>query len=96
MIVARSVWRAKFGQADALVRLFQESHATWSIEIPWSIMTDLSGPFFTVVTEGRYQSFTDYEAASEKIFADPRFAAWFERMVPLIDGGSREFYTLVE
>jgi len=43
-----------------------------------------------------YESFSDWEADAQKYFGDPRFGAWFERMIPLVESGRREFYTLVE
>lgn len=68
----------------------------WPSERNARIMTDLSGPFFTVVSEAEYDSFSAWEADAQEIFSDERFAAFFERMVPLVEGGRREFYTLVE
>jgi hypothetical protein len=60
------------------------------------ILTDLSGPFFTVVSEAEYDNFNAWETNAQKIFGDARFAALFERMVPLVESGRREFYNLVE
>ena len=96
MIVVRGVYRAKYGKGDELVQLFKEVFATWPVDRDVRIMTDLSGPFFTVVTESQFATFGEWEAASQEMFGDPRFAAWFERMTPLVEGGQREFYTLVE
>jgi hypothetical protein len=96
MIIVRGVYQAKYGKGDELVQLFKEGNDLFPGMNNSRIMTDLSGQFFTVVTEAEYTSFSEWEADAQKIFSDNRFAAWFERMVPLVDGGRREFYTLVE
>lgn len=96
MIVVRNVFQAKYGKGDELVQLIKESQAIWPNEFKYRIMTDLSGQFFTVVTETDYESFSDFEDNARKLFSDDRFAAWFERMMPLVESGRREFYNLVE
>ena len=96
MIVVRNVWQAKYGKGNELVQLLKESLENWPTGRRVRILTDLSGPFFTVVTEAQYTSFGDFEAAAQGIFDDPRFADWFERMTALVEGGRREFYTLAE
>jgi hypothetical protein len=96
MIVVRNVFEAKYGKGDELVQFIKESDTIWPSERKFRIMTDLSGRFFTIVTETDYESFSAWEADSKKYFGDDRFVAWFERMVPLVESGSREFYTLVE
>lgn len=96
MIVVRGVFQAKYGKGDELVQLFKEGNEMWPSERVSRILTDLSGPFFTVVNEAEYDSFSDWEADAQRYFGDPRFAAWFERMTTLVESGRREFYTLVE
>ncbi|MSQ40909.1 MAG: hypothetical protein EXR55_04495 [Dehalococcoidia bacterium] len=59
------------------------------------IFTDASGLFFTVVTEHEFPSLGDW-GRSREIFSDPRFPALFERMVPLVESGWREFWNIVE
>ena len=96
MIVVRGIFQAKYGKGDELVQLFKEGAAMWPSAGGNRILTDLSGPFFTVVSEGTYASFSDWEAAAAQTFGQPGFAAWFERMTQLVESGRREFYTLVE
>jgi hypothetical protein len=96
MIVVRGVFQAKYGKGDELVQLFKEAHTMWPDLRRGRILTDLSGPFFTVVSEAEYDSFGAWEAEGKEMFGDPRFADWFERMTALVEGGRREFYNLVE
>jgi hypothetical protein len=37
-----------------------------------------------------------WEQLSEQFFSDPRFGAWVERMTPLVETGSREFWNVVD
>lgn len=97
MIVVRGVFQAKYGKSDELVNLFKEYDREWPTQgTNRRILTDLSGPFFTVISEAEFESFSGWEAEAKELFADERFGAWFERMVPLVESGHREFYTLVE
>lgn len=96
MIVVRGVFQAKYGKGDELVQLFKEGNEMWPSKRVSRLLTDLSGPFFTVVNEAEYDNFNDWEADAQKYFGDPRFAAWFERMTTLVESGRREFYTLVD
>jgi hypothetical protein len=95
MILVRGVFHAKYGKGDELVQLLKEGNSMWPSSSIARIMTDLSGPFFTVISEAEYDSFNAWEAEAQVVFSDSRFAAWFERMVPLVESGSREFYNLV-
>ncbi len=94
MIVVRNVFQAHYGQGDALVKLFQEALATWPAGRNARVLTDLSGTFFTVITEAEFDSLSHWEAMAREFFADARFADWFERMTPLVESGRREFYSL--
>lgn len=96
MIVVRGTFRAKYGKGDELVQLFKEGNDLWPSERKSRILTDLSGPFFTVVNEAEYESLSAWEADAQKYFGDARFEAWFERMMQLVESGSREFYSLIE
>jgi len=96
MIVVRNAFQAKYGKGNELVQLMKESDTIWPSERRYRMMTDLSGPFFTVITEADYESFSAWEADAQKYFGDPRFAAWFERMTTLVESGRREFFMLVE
>lgn len=96
MIIVRAVTQAKYGKADELVQLIKERSEWFHVGHGTRIMTDASGPFFTVVTETEFESFAEFENAGHEFFADPRFTDWFARMVPLVEHGYREFYNLVE
>ena len=100
MLRARQVFQAKYGRGDEVVRLFQELNTRMQAEgggAPhFRILTDATGPFFTVVTEIEVASFAAWEGEFSEAMNRPWMGEWFSRMMPLVESGRREFYTLVE
>ena len=100
MLVARQVFQARYGRGDELVALFQELNRRLREEgatMPgFRILTDASGPFFTVVTEHEIESLAAWEGGFRDTMDRPWMEDWFARMVPLVESGSREFYNVVE
>lgn len=100
MLIARQVFHAKYGRGDELVALFQEFNkrmqdVSGGMAARFRILTDVSGPFFTVVTEVEVESLGDWEGRFRESMDQPWMAEWFGRMVPLVESGSREFYNVV-
>ena len=100
MLVARQVFQAKYGRGDELVALFQELNARMR-EVDetgprFRILTDATGRFFTVVTETEVESLTEWETTFRTSMGQPWMGEWFSRMMPLVESGSREFYSVVE
>ncbi len=94
MILVRAVFQAKYGKGNDLVELFKEGQKSWGELRAFRIYTDVSGPFFTVVTEEEQESFAAWEENRGKIFSHPEFGDWFARMEPLVESGHREFYNI--
>ena len=63
---------------------------------PSRSMVDLAGEYYTLVIETEYPSFAEFEAAMPRVFADPEWQALYSRMRPMIRGGRRELYTLLD
>ena len=101
MLMVRDVFQAKYGRGDDLVNLFQEMLSIWQQSELWSllrdrrILTDASGPFFTVVTELVVDDFAAWQQLTAQEFAHPQFAGWFRRMTEVTESGRREFYSVV-
>jgi hypothetical protein len=94
MILVRDVFQAKYGQGGNLVALFKEVKEKWpeSAQYGYRILTDVSGPFFTVVTETEVAGLAEWERLIGEVFSLPEFGEWFTRMTPLVESGRREFY----
>ena len=100
MLLVRQVFQAKYGRGDELVALFRELNIRMrdagELSPQFRILTDASGPFFTVVTETEVENFAAWESGFREAMEQPWMEDWFSRMTPLVESGSREFYTIVE
>jgi hypothetical protein len=95
MIIVRDVFQARYGKASDLVVLFKEFQEKIASKVPgYRILTDASGPFFTVVTEMQFESMAVWEQQSTEIISRPEFGDWFVRMTPLVESGRRDFYKI--
>ena len=99
-MIARQVFQAKYGRGDELVALFKEFNSRMQEEggtAPrFRILTDATGPFFTVVTEVEIENLAAWEGRFSESMDQPWVGEWFGRMMPLVESGSREFYNIVE
>jgi hypothetical protein len=101
MLLVRDVFQAKYGHGDTLVALFKEIVGYWNRQPrpvgfhDQRVLTDASGPFFTVVTEMVVDNMAAWERLVAEEFAMPEFAAWFARMMEVTESGRREFYNIV-
>ena len=91
MIVVRDSFQAKYGKGDDLVALFKEMRQ-WSSGFGVRILTDASGPFFTVQVETQVESLGEWERFISQMFGRSEFSDFFARMQPLVESGRREFY----
>ena len=96
MILVRDVFQAKYGRGDELVALFKEINEQLGEAAGGQrkLLTDLSGPFFTIVTELEAESIDAYFAATRAGFSRPEFGQMFSRMQEMVESGRREFYTI--
>ena len=98
MIVVRFVFQAKFGKAGEVVEGFKEGaemmRRVAGPNAKVRLLTDLSGPFDTVVQEVELESLAEWEQLRAKIFSDSEFQeAQAASEIPLTSGRT-EFYTL--
>ena len=101
MVVIRNVFRLKFGKAREAVALFKEGIAIQKrvgagVEFSTRLLTDLTGPFYTVVLEISVPNLAAFEAATPKLMGDKDWQANYQKIAPLVESGSREIFTLVE
>lgn len=94
MILVRDVFQAKYGKGGELVALFKEAREQWPVAYAPRILTDVSGPFFTVVSETEVEDMAAWEQRSAEVFAMADFGQWFARMEPLVRSGRREFFNI--
>ena len=98
MILVRDVFHAKYGRGDDLVALFKEAFSQMPDAMKTGssrLLTDLSGPYFTIVTEYEVESLATWERQFGEMMAQPDTGGFSGRMNELIESGQREFYTVV-
>jgi hypothetical protein len=99
MILIRNVFRLKFGKAREAVALMKEGVAIQKrAGAPFTsrVLTDVTGPFYTLVLELTVPSLASFETEAPRFMGDKDFQANYQKLVPLIESGYREVFTVVE
>jgi len=99
MIIIRNVFRLKFGKTREAVALLKEAVAIQKragANFQARILTDLTGPFYTVALELTVDSLSSFESEAPRIMGDKDFQANYQKLTPLVESGYREIFTLVE
>ena len=98
MIIVRDVFRLKFGRAKEVKALWKEG-AGIETQLgggPSRAMVDLIGPYYTLVLESTFKDLADFERVMANVMGSPAFATWYQKLVPLVEEGYREVYTVLE
>ena len=99
MILVRDVFQLKFGKAREAVAVAKEGLAVSKragMDAPMRLLTDLVGPYYTLVLETTFPSLADYEQPLRDALAKDEWKAWYQKLVPLVESGRREIFTIVE
>jgi hypothetical protein len=101
MVVIRNVFRLKFGKAREAVALFKEGIAIQKrvgagMDFSTRLLTDVTGPFYTVVLELTVPNLAAFEGAAPQLMGDKDWQANYQKIGSLVESGSREIFTLVE
>jgi hypothetical protein len=98
MILVRDVFRLKFGKArDALAvwkEMAEQGKRNGMMSSPVRILTDLVGPYYTLVIETTAESLQAWEGDMHKGMGDPALHALYQKFTPLVDSGYREIFTI--
>ena len=101
MVVIRNVFRLKFGKAREAVALFKEGLAIQKrvgagMDFSTRLLTDVTGPFYTVVLELTVPSLGAFEGEAPKLMGDKDWQANYQKVSALVESGTREIFTVVE
>jgi hypothetical protein len=101
MIVVRNVFRLKFGKAREAVALVKEGMAIQKrvmtgFEYSTRVLTDVTGPFYTLVLELTVPNLAIFETNAPRLFGDKDWQANYQKMSALVDSGYREIFSIVE
>ena len=101
MIVIRNVFRLQFGKAKEAVALFKESDAIQKrvgagADFQVRLLTDVTGPFYTVVMEITAPSLAAFEAGAPQLMGNKDWQANYQKIAALVESGYREVYSVVQ
>lgn len=98
MILVRFVCQARSGRSSDLVAGFKQSLEVAGTvvgpKVRARLLTDLSGPFDTVVQELEIESLAEWERLRGVLFSNPQFQEAEAEMPDVIESGQTEFYTI--
>jgi hypothetical protein len=102
MIIVRTVFRGSYGKGGELAAAQTAAAKQFIAEMGgdhrWKVMTDLSGPFDTVVQEIEVASLAEWESMRSHLFASAAFreamAAALAATHALTVSGRREYWTI--
>jgi hypothetical protein len=99
MIVVRNVFRLKYGKAREAVAVMKDGVAIQKRLAPDAsarLLTDVTGRHYTLVLEVTVPNLAALEATVPLVFGDKEFQSNYQKMVPLVESGHREIFTIVD
>ncbi len=60
------------------------------------MLTDVTGPFYTLILELTVSNMSTFESYAPKLFGDKDWQAYYQKLAPLVDSGHREIFTIIE
>jgi hypothetical protein len=60
------------------------------------VCVDVAAEFYTLVLETEFASLADFDARLPQNFASSEWQDWYARFTPLVRGGRREIFRVVE
>lgn len=99
MVLVRNVFRLKFGKAREALAVMKEGlvilKRVSGEDIPVRLLTDLTGPYYTVVMEMTLPSLSAVETTAPRIMGDKEWQTNYQKLVPLVDTGYREIFNII-
>ena len=98
MILVRQVFQTQVGRSQEVAAMIMQGTAqlrrTGGSHVHGRVLTDLSGPFGTVVLEIEVESLAEWERLRAAMSADPEGQQGSSSGAPAFTGGYQEFYTI--
>ncbi len=97
MYLERNVFTLKFGQARPAIDLWktylQKVHKR-NAAIHVRLLTDVSGPGYTLILELSYETFAEAEPAQCRLTHEPDWKEFYQQFIPLCEKTERTYYRL--
>lgn len=97
MILVRDIFHLKFGKAkDAKVLLAEGEKINKEFGFDNTrVLTDLTGPSYTLVLESTWDSLAAWEGAMKEGLGADKWQKWYQEFIPLVDSANREIFSVV-
>jgi len=98
MILVRDIFNLKFGKAkDALSVWSEGKKILQNLNYnPERVLTDFTGTYYTLVIESTFKSLSEFEDSLQNAFKIKEYQEWYQKFIPLAEGGHREIFKIVE
>ena len=96
MILVRDIFQVKFGRMKEAKDIWKEMVKLFPGQNKPRLLTDLTGPYYTLVMETTYKDLSDYDTMMRQEMSASGVGPLYAKFVPLVDSGSREIFTIVE
>lgn len=97
MIVIRNTFQVKFGKMKEAVPLLKENMARAAAAggKAGRLMTDVTGPFYTLVLEFEFENMADADRNMNTIGKLPGWQETYHKFCAVVDSGRREIFSVV-
>ena len=99
MILVRDVFRLKFGKMREALAAWKEISNAFDKEHPTMhnrrMLTDLVGPYYTLVLESTFDSLSEWEQFGKSSMANEQWRKKYQEAVNLTESGYREIFNIV-
>jgi hypothetical protein len=98
MIIVRDIFQLHFGKAREAIALLKEMREFERAQgYPVSrILADVTGTYYTLVSESQFARLGDLETALSEIGNDQAWRDNYARFIPLVREGRREVFRVIE
>jgi hypothetical protein len=97
MIIERNTFHLKFGKAKEALALWNELLDVFKKmdnHPPVRMMTDLSGPSYTIVLEIQLKSFIEINLKNYQWVTNTETHEMYQKFIPLCESAHREYYKI--
>ncbi|MEP7170349.1 MAG: hypothetical protein ABI855_13340, partial [Bacteroidota bacterium] len=97
MIIERNIFHLKFGKAKEAIAIWKQVIEEGK-NVPGApemrLLSDYSGPAYTLVVELHIKSFTDMNMKGAVWVTTEKFKELYQQFIPLCESAHREFYKI--
>src|SRR5689334_20325329 len=98
MIIEQNIFYLKFGKAKEAIAIWKQIGEVMKKDerftIPMRILTDLTGPSYTLILELYLRSYLDLNPMMYVWKTNKQASELYQQFIPLCDSGRRELYKI--